>query len=138
VPPGDEARPATLAELRSLRRWLVVAAVWAVAATGISVLAFITASDDDDQRLAETSSQTRGIQRRVNRQVKELEARLTNLPQSSTVRGLQREVRRLTRVTARQDKQLVSLDGQFKDLRNRIETLEEAPPADETNTTTTP
>jgi uncharacterized coiled-coil protein SlyX len=115
-----------------------VAAVWAVAATGISVLAFLTASDDDDQRLAETSSQTRSIQRRVNRQVKELETRLANLPQSSTIGGLQRNLRRLTRVTARQDKQLLSLDGQFKDLRDRIETLEEAPPADESNTTTTP
>ena len=136
--PDGDARPATIADLRSLRRWLVVAAVWAVAATAIAVLAFITASDDDDQRLAETNNQAQSIQRRVNRQVEQLETRLEQLPQSSSIRGLQQNLTRLTRVTARQDRQLAAIGTQLETIRERIATLEEAPPADETDTTTTP
>ena len=58
-PPDDPDRAATRAELRSLRRWLVVAAVWAVAATVIAVLAFLTANDNDAKRIANTSIQSR-------------------------------------------------------------------------------
>ena len=51
--PGDVApyveddRPATLGDLRSLRRWLAVTAVWAVAATALGVIALIEANKDD-------------------------------------------------------------------------------------------
>ena len=132
------SRPATHAELRSLRRWLAVAAVWAVAATAISVLAFITASDDDDRRLAETNDRAQSIQLRVNRQVEQLEERLENLPQSGAVDRVRLNVTQLSRAVTRHGRQLLSADNQLKDLRSRIEALEEAPPADETDTTTTP
>ena len=57
--PTATDRPPPSAELRSLRRWLVVAAVWAVAATAIAVLAFLTASDDDDAAARRREHQTR-------------------------------------------------------------------------------
>ena len=50
----DDSGPATQAQLKSLRRWLLVAAVWATAATVIAVLAFLAANNDEEQRLAET------------------------------------------------------------------------------------
>jgi hypothetical protein len=138
-PPVGDARPATLDDLRSLRRWLVVAAVWAVAATAIAVLAFITASDDDDQRLADTSAQARNIQRRVNRQVQQLETRLADVPASATVKGLDKRLKHLERVIARQDRALVSVDGQLEALDKRIQAVEDASQdAAQTDTTTTP
>ena len=51
----DPDRAATRAELRSLRRWLAMAAIWAVAATVIAVLAFLTANDNDAKRIADSS-----------------------------------------------------------------------------------
>ena len=137
-PPDGDARPATVDDLRSLRRWLVVAAVWAVAATAIAVLAFITASDDDDQRLADTSAQARSIQRRVNTQLDQLETRLENVPQTATITQLRRSVARLTKVTARQDKQLSSIGTQLTQVRERLDALEDAPADEDTDTTTTP
>ena len=48
----EDERPATLADIRSLRRWLAVAAVWAVAATALGVIALLKANEDDSARPA--------------------------------------------------------------------------------------
>jgi hypothetical protein len=147
-PPGPsqpaaapDRQPATVDELRSLRRWLIVAAIWAVAATAISVLAFVTANDDDAQRAEDTSEETQAVQRRVNRQLAQLRARLAGLPQAATVEGIEQRLRSLERVKARQDKALVSIDAQLKAIRQRIDSVEQTAQdaaADSTNTTTTP
>ena len=51
--PSDD-RPATAGDIRSLRRWLAMTAIWAVAATVIAVLAYLAANDNDAQRIAPT------------------------------------------------------------------------------------
>ena len=46
-------KPATAEDLRGLRRWLLVAGVWAVAATAIAVIALVKANDaNNDQQLS--------------------------------------------------------------------------------------
>ena len=65
----DDSRPATQAQLKSLRRWLLVAAAWATAATVIAVLAFLSANTDEEQRLAENNAELRQIQRNIAKRV---------------------------------------------------------------------
>jgi hypothetical protein len=140
-PPGPAAnddRPATASDIRSLRRWLAVTAIWAVAATAIAVLAYLAANDDDEQRIADTGAQSRALQRRINQQVQQLETRLETVPSSQSVTELRKTVVHLERVFARQDKQLISIDLQLKDLRSRVETLETAAPGADGTTTTPP
>jgi hypothetical protein len=127
---GDES-PATRGELRSLRRWLAVAGAWAVAATVVAVLAFLTASDDDDQRLAETSAQSRAVQRRVNSQVNELEQRLQAVPKANSVASLQSSITHLQRVVGRlrssigtNDRDIGEVAASVRSLENTVSELE--------------
>ena len=92
---GDPDRAATRAELRSLRRWLIVAGVWAVAATVIAVLAFLTASDNDGQQITDANAQSLSAQRRLSREVNQLQARVANVAPSSQVRAVGRQLRQL-------------------------------------------
>ncbi len=51
--PGDQDRePATRGDLRALRRWVLVAGVWAVAATAVAIIALLDTSNDDAERSA--------------------------------------------------------------------------------------
>ncbi len=94
-------RPATQAQLKSLRRWLLVAAAWATAATVIAVLAFLAANTDEEQRLAENNAELRQIQRNIAKRVATVRQELNGLPDSSAMTGLDARIRRLDRVTAR-------------------------------------
>jgi hypothetical protein len=136
--PSAEDRPATVGDVRSLRRWLLVTAVWAVAATAIAVLAYLSANDDDEAQIADAGARASAVQRRVNQQVRELDQRLANLPQSTEVEGLDARLKRIEKVFSRQDRQLVSVGSQLKQIDTRLNALEDAAPADGQDTTTTP
>jgi septal ring factor EnvC (AmiA/AmiB activator) len=133
-----EARPATIGHVRSLRRWLIVTAVWAVAATAIAVLAYLSANDDDEAQIADAGARASAVQRRVNQQVREFDQRLANLPQSTEVEGLDKRLKRIEKVFSRQDRQLVSVGTQLKEIDARLNALEDEAPVDGQNTTTTP
>ena len=44
----DDQLPASVGQLKTLRRWLIVAGVWSVAATAIAVFALIQADEADE------------------------------------------------------------------------------------------
>jgi hypothetical protein len=76
----DTAEPVSRAELRLLRRWVVVAAVWAVAATIVALVALL----DDSGRAAERRSNETGrrvalSEARVNARLDRAEARVRAL-----------------------------------------------------------
>jgi hypothetical protein len=134
----DPDRAATRAELRSLRRWLAAAGLWAVAATVIAVLAFLTASDNDAKRIADSSILSPSAQRRLIGEVNRLQARLANVPPRSQVTSVGRQLQQLGRVANRQDVQLVSVGAQLRALRKRVDALERAAGQQSTTTTPTP
>jgi hypothetical protein len=125
-PDADQALSATADEVRSLRRWLLVVGVWSVAATAIAVLAFLAASDDDDQRIADSNAQARRIQRQVERQVTELESRLAAVPTSSALTALERRVRELGEVAERQDRTDANEGRAIRQLQAAVERLRES------------
>ncbi|HEX2233082.1 MAG TPA: DUF2730 family protein, partial [Thermoleophilaceae bacterium] len=121
----DDARPATLGEVRSLRRWLVVTGVWAVAASAIAIIALLEVGQDDkrDPSVA-TVGQLNRLQENVNERVDELESRIDELPTSEDTRRLERRLRQAeTRASgAQDDAEAVRTD--LDDLQQRVEDLE--------------
>jgi septal ring factor EnvC (AmiA/AmiB activator) len=121
----DETRPATLGEVRSLRRWLVVTGVWAVAASAIAIIALLEVGQDDtrDPNVA-TVGQLNRFQQNVNERVDELESRIDELPTSSDVQRLERRLRQAENRAsgARDDASAVRSD--LDDLQQRVEDLE--------------
>ena len=92
--PGDVApyvedeRPATLADIRSLRRWLAVAAVWAVAATALGVIALLEANKDDSADQTQGRRRARARPAQLNSRIDDLESRIDELPTSDDVSKL--------------------------------------------------
>ena len=134
--PGDVApyvedeRPATLADIRSLRRWLAVAAVWAVAATALGVIALLEANKDDDADQTRAAGELGRVQRQLNSRIDDLESRMDDLPTSDDVSNLddrlktvENSVDKNTTATDRLGGRVDDLEGRVDDLESRVEEL---------------
>jgi polyhydroxyalkanoate synthesis regulator phasin len=128
--PGDVApyvedeRPATLADLRSLRRWLAVAGIWAVAATALGVIALIEANKDDSADQTKAAGELGQVQRQLNSRIDDLESRIDDLPTSDDVSKLDG---RLKTVEDDADKSRAAADklsGRVDALETRVDDLE--------------
>jgi septal ring factor EnvC (AmiA/AmiB activator) len=139
-----EDRPARVSDLRSLRRWLLVAAVWATAATAIAVIALIAADDakEDNTKVgrqsARTTAQIADAQRRLDQRLDDLEARLDELASAEDLSDLGNRLERVEGANGRTSDQLDELTGSIKDLESRVESLEKASPDSAESTETTP
>ena len=146
--PGDVApyvedeRPATLADIRSLRRWLAVAAVWAVAATALAVIALLEANKDDSADQTRAAGELGRVQKQLNARIDDLEGRIEELPTSDDVskldgrlKAVEGKVDKSTAATDRLSSRIDDLDGRVDDLESRVEALESS---DSGTTTTTP
>ncbi len=89
----DDNRAATLGELRSTRRWLAVAAVWAVAATALAVFALIEANKEDDAARTQAAGELGRVQRGLNDRIDELDSRVDELPTSDDLSKLDGRIR---------------------------------------------
>ncbi|MBA3359443.1 MAG: hypothetical protein H0U20_08325, partial [Thermoleophilaceae bacterium] len=94
-PPREivEEAPVTRDDLRALRRWILVAGVWAVAATAVALIALLDTSGDDAERTAtgaaNSATEAREAQGRLDKRLDKLDARLGDLPQAEDVSNLQ-------------------------------------------------
>jgi len=145
--PGDVApyvedeRPATLADIRSLRRWLAVAAVWAVAATALGVIALLEANKDDNSAQTQAAGELGRVQRQLNSRIDDLESSINELPTSDDVTKLDDRLKTVennldknTTATDRLSSRVDDLEGRVDDLESRVEELESS----NSGTTTTP
>jgi septal ring factor EnvC (AmiA/AmiB activator) len=124
----DDARPATFGEVRSLRRWLVVTGVWAVAASAIAIIALLDSGEEQqrDPNVARVGQLNR-LQENVNERLDDFESRLEELPTSEDVRKLERRVRQAeTRASGAQD-DASGVREDVDDLQQRVEELESQP-----------
>jgi outer membrane murein-binding lipoprotein Lpp len=138
----EDERPATLADIRSLRRWLAVAGVWAVAATALGVIALIEAGKDDSANQTRAAGQLGRVQERLNSRIDDLESRVDGLPTSDDVSKLDGRLKAVeddadkSRATAdRLSGRVDDLEGRVDDLQSRVEALESS---SDSGTTTTP
>ena len=139
APYVEDDRPATLADIRSLRRWLAVAAIWAVAATALAVIALLEANEDDSADQTKAAGELGRVQRQLNSRIDDLESRIEDLPTSDDVSKLDG---RLKAVEQDADKSRTAaeklggtvddLEGRMDDLESRVEELETADTGTET------
>jgi septal ring factor EnvC (AmiA/AmiB activator) len=134
----DDTRAATLGELRSTRRWLAVAAVWAIAATALGVLALIEANKEDDAARTRAAGELGRVQRALNERIDDLESRVDELPTSDDLSKLDGRIKDIEDAADKAATDTKRLGNRLDDLETRVDDLEQAQESQGTDTTTTP
>jgi peptidoglycan hydrolase CwlO-like protein len=137
APYVEDDRAATVGDLRSLRRWLLVAAVWAVAATALGVIALIQANKDDEAGKTQTAADIARVQKDLNNRLDDLESRVDDLPTSDDLSKLDGRIQDVEKNADRTGSDIEKLNGRIDDLEQRVDDLE-ASNESQTNTTTSP
>jgi septal ring factor EnvC (AmiA/AmiB activator) len=128
TPPPEPAAPATQDDIRSIRRWLLVAGVWAAAATAIAVIALVQASKDDSEEIgAQTANQIERVQRDINQRLDEIEQRLGDLAPAEDVTRLDNRLQKVEDAASKATDRLDTIAGDVEDLTTRVEELEQQP-----------
>ena len=133
----EDDRPATLGELRSTRRWLAVAAVWAVAATALAIFALIEANKDDDEARTRAAGELGRVQRALNSQIDDLESRIDGLPTSDDLSKLDNRLKDLEDASDKVGTNIERLGNRLDDVEGRVADLEQQQ-STQTETETTP
>jgi hypothetical protein len=136
VSPGPPGRPGlqepvTRDDLKSLRRWVIVAGVWAVAATAIALIALLDTSGDDAGEKAEAdAAKVAKDQRALDARIDKLESQLEGLPQSEDVSKLEGRLATVERDAKKAAADSKSAGEKVTDLEDRVKTLEDAADSD--------
>jgi septal ring factor EnvC (AmiA/AmiB activator) len=129
VPPeDDEARPATVADVKRLRLWLIVAGVWAAAATAIAVIALLDSGDDEEQDRAtaeQVSSRVTRVERDLKRELETLRTQIEALPGADDLSKIDRRLKEVEDDASQAARDAKSADEQAGDLEERVGQLEE-------------
>jgi TolA-binding protein len=143
--PGDVApyveddRAATLADVRGLRRWLAVTAVWAIAATALGVFALIEANKNDDAAKSRSAGELTRVQRDLNNRIDDLESRIDELPTSDDLRKLENRVNDVEDAADKARTNVKDVQSSVDDLTKRVDEVEQQQQEQtDTSTTTTP
>ena len=138
APYVEDDRPATVADLRGLRRWLVVTAVWAVAATALGVIALIQANKNDEAGKTQSAADLAQVQRDLNGRIDDLKAQVDELPTSDDLSKLDGRIKDVEKKADSTGSDIDKLNGRVDDLEKRVDDLEQQQSQTQTNTTTTP
>ena len=129
APSPEDTAPATQEDLRVLRRWVIVAGVWAVAATAIGIIALLdTSGTDAEKQASDASDRAAAVERSVdqqNAQIKALEKRLDDLPQTADVSKLEDRLSAAEDDASKAAEDAKSADEKVTDLEDRVQTLED-------------
>jgi septal ring factor EnvC (AmiA/AmiB activator) len=137
APYVEDERPATLADIRGLRRWLVVTAVWAAAATALGVIALIQANKEDTSGQTQSAADLARVQRDLAGRIDDLKSQVDALPTSDDVSKLDNRIKELETKADKSASDADKLNGRVDDLEKRVDDVEQSQET-QTNTTTTP
>ena len=132
----EDDRPATYGELRSTRRWLAVAGVWAVAATALGIFALIEANQTDDASRTKAAGELGRVQDALNNRIDDLEARVDDLPTSDDLSRLDNRLKDVENAADQTSTDIERLGNRLDDVESRVDDLEQS--QQETQTETTP
>jgi septal ring factor EnvC (AmiA/AmiB activator) len=138
APYVEDDRAATLGDLRSLRRWLLVTAVWAVAATALGVIALVQANKDDTSGQTQSAADLARVQRDLAGRIDDLKAQVDELPTSDDLSNLDGRIKDVEKKADSTGSDIEKLNGRVDDLEQRVDDLEQQQSQAQTNTTTTP
>jgi septal ring factor EnvC (AmiA/AmiB activator) len=130
----EDDRPATYGELRSTRRWLAVAGIWAVAATALAVFALVEANKNDDTARTEAAGELGRVQRQLNDRIDDLESRVDELPTSDDLTKLDNRIKDIEAASDRTATDIERLGSRLDDVETRVDELEQANEQQETET----
>jgi TolA-binding protein len=134
----EDELPATIGQFKSLRRWLIVTGIWAVAATAIAVFALIQANEQDEAGREEAKGELGRVQRQLNGRIDDLEQRVDGLPTSKDVSNLDGRLSKVEDDVAQATEDVGRLSGRVDDLEGRVDELEgRVDELEQTATTTT-
>jgi septal ring factor EnvC (AmiA/AmiB activator) len=136
APYVEDDRPATLGDIRGLRRWLIVTAVWAAAATALAVIALIQANKDDEAARTQAAGELGRVQRGLNDRIDDLESRVDELPTSDDLTKLDNRIKEVEDAADKASTNTERLGNRVEDLEGRVDDLEQANEEQQTTTTT--
>src|SRR5919197_4145206 len=123
LPTGEP--PATRDDIRSLRRWIAVAGIWAVAATTIAIIALVNQDNSGNERQAtDLASRISRIQRSLGRRLDGLERRIGGLPRSQDLSKLERRLRKVEDDSSKASRDAKRTGDKVSDLEKRVDDLE--------------
>jgi septal ring factor EnvC (AmiA/AmiB activator) len=137
APYVEDDRPATVGDLRGIRRWLLVTAVWAVAATALGVIALIQANKDDSAGRTQSAADLARVQRDLAGRIDELKSQVDELPTSDDLSKLDGRIKDVEKKADRAGSDVEKVNGRLDDLEQRVDDLESSTET-QTNTTTSP
>lgn len=130
LPPDPDSLPATKGDVRGLRRWLIVAGAWALAASVIAIIALVSGDSSSKDSSRDSSTDTAGqiarLQRSLNKRIDDLDSKIRDLPSSDDLSKLESRLRDAqdsadsAATTAKDARSKVS------DLETRVNDLEQA------------
>jgi predicted nuclease with TOPRIM domain len=134
----DDQLPATVSQFKSLRRWLIVAGVWAVAATALAVFALIQANEEDEEGREQVAGELGRVQRQLENRIDGLEQRIEGLPTSDDVSNLEDRLGQVEDDASRATQDVERLGNRLDDLEGRVDQLEQEVADAATQTETAP
>jgi septal ring factor EnvC (AmiA/AmiB activator) len=139
APYVDDDRAATVGDLRSIRRWLLVTAVWAVAATALGAIALIQANKNKDDTAGRTQSAAdlARVQKDLSGRIDDLKSQVDGLPTSEDLSKLDGRIKDVETKADSTGSDIDKLNGRVDDLEQRVDDLESSNES-QTNTTTSP
>ena len=126
VPPerDPDLEPATHGDLRALRRWILVTAVWAVAATAVALIALLTQDDTAEEKSRDVGERVTRLERDLNPKLENLEEQLDEVAQREDVTRLAQRLSRVETSSSRASSDAKDVKSRIDDLETRIEDLE--------------
>jgi predicted nuclease with TOPRIM domain len=127
-PPGRTGyqEAVTRDDLKSLRRWVIVAGVWAVAATAIALIALLDTSNSDAQKEADdAASKAAKTQRELDSRVDKLESQVEGLPTSQDTSKLEERLSKAESDASKAAEDAKRSGQKVSDLEDRVKTLED-------------
>lgn len=119
-----------------MRRWVLVAGVWAVAATAIALIALLDSSDRDARKQADdVATRSARTERKLDARLDGLETRLAGLPRSDDVSKLQERLLRAESAASKAAEGSRGAERKVTDLEERVQTLEDTAESDAGTTT---
>jgi TolA-binding protein len=121
----DDQLPATVGQFKSLRRWLIVAGVWALAATALAVFALIQANQEDEAGREQARGELGRVQEQLNDRIDGLEQQIEELPTSDDVSNLEDRLAQVEDDAAQASQSAQRLGNRVDDLEGRVDQLEQ-------------
>ena len=115
-----------MADVKSVRRWAIVAGVWAVAATALAVIALVKPNDDSSETAAAANRSINRLQDRLDDRFDQLEGRVNRLPQSADLQKLQDRVSSVEDDVEQAARDAKAARDSIGKLQDRVDKVEQA------------